>query len=902
MQHYYKTCVLLNNTFQKLILNTKNVVMRTFLLCFTLLLTISIYSQQIERKTYQTNFTKTAPEIDGYINDSCWNQVEWSGDFIQTSPKENVQPTQQTSFKILYDDDNLYVFIKAYDTEPDKIAQILTRRDGFDGDMVEINIDSYYDKQTAFSFSAMASGAKGDEAISLNGNNWDPSWNPIWYLKTSVDNDGWCAEMKIPFTQLRFGNKEEHIWGIQLMRHLFREEERSTWQFIPKGSPGMVHLFGELHGIKNIKPKRQVEIMPYVVAKMETSEKENGNPFADGKTSKLSAGVDGKIGITNDLTLDFTINPDFGQVEADPSEVNLSAFESYFSEQRPFFVEGKNIYQFRPSNPIVINNFGQDNLFYSRRIGRYPQYYPETSDGEYVKMPDASTIIGAFKLSGKTKKGISIGILESLTANEKAEIDNNGERREEIVEPLTNYFVSRVQKDFNKGETTLGGIFTAVNRDINNPSLNYLHSAAYAGGIDFKHSWKERTWYFAFAETFSNVKGDKNALLNTQTSSARYFQRPDAGHVSVDSNLTSLAGYGSSFKFGRMGQKKVQFETSVTLRSPGLEFNDIGYMRSADYIHHGTWMGYYIREPFSIFRNFYLNLNYWMYWNLEGKLLSTYLNTNFNSQFKNKWRINGNFSRQNQSLSTTMLRGGPSFIQPGMINTNLNFNSDYSKKVSFNFGAYQGFGDQKSSHYQEYWAGVNIRPMNTLSISFDPSFEIGRNDLQYIETTEYMQNPRYTFAQIDQKTINFTLRVDYTITPDLSIQYYGQPFISAGKYTNIKQITEPRADKYNSRFHTYVGSEISYNATDKLYEIDENSDNTIDYTIGNPDFNFRQFRSNLVVRWEYLPGSTVYFVWSQGRTSNATNGKFSYGNDMNELFGVQANNVFLIKLNYWFSL
>ncbi len=355
--------------------------MKVFFICLSLLFFVQFgFSQQIEQRTYQTNFTKEAPEIDGLMNDSCWNLVEWSGNFTQTSPKENVPPSQQTSFKILYDDDNLYVFIRAHDTEASKISKRLTRRDDFDGDMVEINIDSYFDKQTAFSFTAMASGVKGDEAISLDGNNWDDSWNPIWFLKTSIDDTGWSAEMKIPLTQLRFGHKEEQVWGIQFMRHIFRYEERSNWQFIPKGSPGMVHLFGELHGIKNIKPKRQIEIMPYVVAKLETFKKEDGNPFADGKSSKLSAGLDGKIGITNDFTLDFTINPDFGQVEADPSEVNLSAFESYFSEQRPFFVEGKNIYQFQPSDPIVINDFGMDNLFYSRRIGRYPQYYPETSN------------------------------------------------------------------------------------------------------------------------------------------------------------------------------------------------------------------------------------------------------------------------------------------------------------------------------------------------------------------------------------------------------------------------------------------------------------------------------------------------------------------------------------------
>jgi len=859
------------------------------------------FSQEVERRSYQTNYTKTAPEIDGLMADSCWNLVEWSGNFTQTTPFENKPPTQQTSFKILYDDDNLYVLIRAHDSEANKISRILTRRDDFSGDMVEINIDSHFDKQTAFSFTAMASGAKGDEAISLDGNSWDSSWNPVWEVKTSIDDKGWSAEMKIPLTQLRFGNKEEHVWGIQLMRHIYRDEERSNWQFIPKGSPGSVHLFGELRGIKNIKPKRQVEISPYIVAKTETFEKEEGNPFADGTSSKITAGVDGKIGITNDFTLDFTVNPDFGQVEADPSEVNLTAFESYFSEQRPFFVEGKNIYQFRPNNPIVINNIGMDYLFYSRRIGRFPQYFPETADGEYVKMPEASTILTAFKLSGKTKKGLSIGVLESTTANEKAEIDNNGDRRKESVEPLTNYFVARVQQDFSKGETVLGGIFTAVNRDISNPAMDYLHKAAYAGGIDFKHSWNDRIYYIMATGTFSNVQGDRNAIINTQTSSARYYQRPDAKHISVDSSLTSLSGYGGSFRFGRQGKKKIQFETSINVKSPGLEFNDIGYMRYSDVIHHGTWMGYYLREPFSIFRNFYLNLNYWAYWNYNGNLLSTNGNMNFNSQFKNKWRINGSMGRESENVSTTLLRGGSSIILPGSWDMNLNFSTDYSQKLSCSVGGYYGFADLKMADSYDFWAELSYRPINSLSVSFAPDFYTGKNELQYLKTADFNGDPRYIFARINQKILSLTFRLDFTLTPDLSIQYYGQPFISSGKYANYKRITDPHANRFSDRYSIFASNQIGFNAVDETFDVDENVDGTLDYSIGKPDFNVREFRSNLVVRWEYRRGSAFFFVWSQGRSSSSSIGNFSFGNDMQDLFGVKAHNVFLVKFSYWFS-
>ncbi|WP_163717077.1 DUF5916 domain-containing protein [Mangrovibacterium lignilyticum] len=882
--------------------------MKQLIQCVTFLFLLFGYflspgqEQAIAKKSYQTASTDSPPRIDALLNDSCWNQVEWGGDFIQSQPYENKPPSQQTAFKILYDDNNLYVFIRAYDTEPDKISRRISRRDNFDGDMVEINIDSYYDQQTAFSFTAMASGAKGEEAVTKDGNNWDSSWNPVWYLKTSIDDEGWCAEMRIPFSQLRFGTKDVHVWGIQVMRHIFRLEERSTWQMIPKGSPGMVHLFGELHGIKGIKPKRQIELLPYTLAKIERFQKDEDDPFLDGKKSSFTAGLDGKAAITNDLTLDFTINPDFGQVEADPSEVNLSAFESYFSERRPFFVEGKNIYQFQPSNTIVIHNMGADNLFYSRRIGRFPHYSPDLNDNEYADLPEATTILGAMKLSGKTKNGLSIGILESLTANEKATIDYNGARRKESVEPLTNYFVGRVQQDFKKGETTLGGIVTAVNRDIDNPTMDFLPTAAYTGGLDFSHSWNERTWYVKGNVEFSHVKGDEEAMLELQQSSARYYQRPDADYVSVDSTRTSLSGYGGTVRFGRTSKKRIQFETSFTVRSPGLEFNDIGYMRYSDIIHHGSWVAYYLREPFAIFRDFYLNTNYWMYWNFSGKRLATFANTNFNTQFKNKWRLNGNFTWVSENISTSLLRGGPSFTVPGSSEMNLNISTDHSKKLAFYLGSYLGLGDVNSYRYREYWAGIEARPTNALSVSFEPSYGIGNNKMQYVETTDMNDDPRYLFATLDQKTAIFTFRLNYTFSPELSLEYYGQPFISAGKYSEYKRTTNTNADRFADRYRIYQSEKISYNAEENSYAFDENGDGSSDYTVDNPDFNFRQFRSNFVVRWEYKPGSTLFLVWSQGRTGSVSDGSFDYGRDMRELFQIEPHNVFLVKFSYWFSL
>ncbi|MBT8301563.1 MAG: carbohydrate binding family 9 domain-containing protein, partial [Maribacter sp.] len=506
------------------------------------------------------------PVIDGIMNEASWNVVEWENDFIESRPDENTPPSNQTRFKITYDQKYIYVGIQCLDSMPEKIVKRLSRRDGFDGDWVGIFIDSYHDKRTAFGFIVSAAGVKGDVFESNNGGNEDDSWNPIWYTKTSIDAEGWTAEMKIPLSQLKFGKSVEQVWGMEIMRRHFREEERSVWQRLPPDTPGFVSEFGELHGLLNLEPQKQLEIQPYSVASIKTYEAEEGNPFRDGNDGKLTVGLDAKIGITNDLTMDLTINPDFGQVEADPSAIALDGFQIFFREQRPFFVENKNIFDYRISSSEAGNTFGSDNLFYSRRIGRSPQGYPETMDGEFVDQPENTNIIGAAKFSGKTKDGWSIGVLESVTAKKYATIDNNGQRRKEVVEPLTNYFVGRLQKDFNDRNTFVGGIFTATNRDNLTQGVDFLHTSAYSGGFDFKHQWNERDWYLGGNIIWSHVNGSKEAIQITQESITHLFQRVGADHVQVDPNRTSLSGTGGNLQLGKIGNGHWKFETGGTWR------------------------------------------------------------------------------------------------------------------------------------------------------------------------------------------------------------------------------------------------------------------------------------------------------------------------------------------------
>ncbi len=853
-----------------------------------------------EKKIYHAkHINPHVPVIDGRLDDPVWEKADWATNFTQREPSDGAAPYQQTAFKIVYDEKNLYVSVRAYDNEPDKIVRRVTRRDQFDGDWVEINIDSYFDHRTGFSFTINAAGVKGDEAISNDGNNWDANWNPVWFGEVSVDNEGWVAEMRIPLSQLRFGDKEEHTWGIQVQRRLFRKQERSVWQYIPQNTPGWVSFFGELQGLKGIKPSRRIELLPYSVGSTRQFKEQTGNPFATGELNKLSGGLDAKVGVTSDLTMDVTVNPDFGQVEADPSEVNLTAFETFFAEKRPFFIEGQDILDYKLAGGD--GSFSNDRLFYSRRIGRAPHGYPALNSGEYTKVPQNSSIAAAAKLTGKTRNGISIGILDAVTDEEEAAIDNNGQRRFEVVEPRTNFFVGRVQKDFNKGISAVGGMFTATHRNLSGSNLNYLNRAAYSGGLDFRHQWRNRTYYIEGLTVFSNIRGDKAAILDAQMSSRRYYQRPDADYVELDPNRTSLSGHGGNLSLGRGGNHPLRLNFGLTWRSPGLELNDLGFVRQADRVMQSAWAGYRITKPFAIFNRLNVNLNQWSGWNFGRESVFKGGNINGGGQLKNYWFIWGGIGREGENLATTALRGGPALRTPGLWSNWFDLGTDERKAVQVGVFGYNNWKDNGDSRYHEIGLSSSVRPFKALAIRLNPFYNINKDDLQYVNTLAASGGERYIFGRLDQKTLGVTLRLDYSVTPNLSLQYYGQPFVSAGKYAQFKRITAPRADRYADRFQTF-SNEIKFDEQQGAFTVDENLDGAADYSFGKPDFNFRQFRSNFVMRWEYIPGSTLFLVWSQGRTGFEPNGEFSFRNNVRDLFNVFPENVFLIKLNRWFSL
>lgn len=851
-----------------------------------------------QEKTYVSRrLDNKPPVIDGLDNDSAWKGVDWGENFTQRVPFEGKPPSQATSFKITYDDNNIYVLVRAYDNEPDSIVRRLTRKDEFDGDYVSVMFDSYEDKMTGFSFSVTAAGVKIDEAIT-NDVNWDVTWDAVWYVKVKKDDQGWLAEMRIPLSQLRFSKKDEYHWGLQVMRMIFRKNETSVWKPMPREKSQWVRLFGTMDGLKGIKPRRDIEIVPYAVTKAKSYQEEKENPYSKGKEVLLSAGVDGKIGITNDLTLNFSVNPDFGQVEADPSEVNLTAFETYFSEKRPFFIEGKNIFSFQVTDGD--GGLSADNLFYSRRIGRNPQYEPEIPNDKYIKKPEETNILGAFKLSGKTRTGWSIGILESFTQKETAKIGNNNESQAITAEPFTNYFIARTTKDFNKGQQILGGMFTATNRDIKDKCLAFLTDAAYSGGINYAAYTKNHNWEFIARSVFSQVSGSTEAITRLQEAPTHNFQRVDNTNKDVDTTLKSLSGQGGTFSLSKIGGGRWRFSTWVSWRSPGLELNDVGYLHNADEVQQISWIQYQILEPFSVFRLLSINVNQWIGFDYYGNKTYDGVNTNLWAEFKNSWSGGFGVNRDGESYTRSVLRGGPIFTFPGGWQYWVEIISDSRKKVMFDFNHSAYYGDHNHFITNTYNINMSIRPCNAISIQIAPEYTYSRDKLQYVTTEPNKGNTRYILAGLDQHIMSASIRFNVNLSPDMTIQYWGQPFLFAGDFKDFKYAADSKSDEFYARFHKYSSQEIQFDNENNTYDIDDNIDGKTDYTIENPDFNFFQFRSNLVFRWEFIPGSTIFLVWSQGRTGSNELGNFNFKRGINDLYSVYPEDVALLKVSYRF--
>ena len=872
---------------------------RTLTFLSTVILCFSLSGQSPEiKKSYDAILTTQPPVIDGKLDDDAWKTGNWEGNFVQYEPQNGKDASQKTEFKVLFDQDNIYVAIKAYDTAPDSISQRISRRDNADGDIVGIAFDSYHDLRTGFVFIVNAAGVKLDMIWAGDGQTEDETWDPIWFTRAEVYDWGWAAELKIPLTQLRFRIADGGVWGMEVMRETFRDQETTFWQHIDRNASGLVHNFGEVKGLQGIRPRKQADITPFVVGSYERYEKEEGNPFADGSDFKYNGGIDAKIGVTNNFTLDLTVNPDFGQVEADPSQVNLSAYETFFEEKRPFFIEGKSITSFRTG--IGDGDIGNDNLFYSRRIGRSPHMNPELQDNEYARSPRNTPIIGAAKVTGKTPDGLSLGIMEAVTAPARARIDSLGTRSSQVVEPLTNYFVARAMKDYNGGKTIIGGAYTNTYRFLDNTGIEDLVRSANTAGVDFTQYFNKQNWMFSATAAVSNLNGGTIAIENMQRSPVHYFQRTDADYVEVDPSRKSLNGHGGNIQFGKVGGHW-NFVLFGLWKSPGFDLNDLGYVQNADGIMAIAWSAYNFDKPFSIFRNIRLNSNYWNGWDFGGNFLYTGGNFSVYTQFKNLWSFNVGFNAEANSTSNTILRGGPSMLLPGDINYFVNISSSNAKDISGTLWGNMSKGFEESS--ESYSAGLNLTGKlgQSFSVTLSPSYSKNMNMLQYV--THIDSPDRYILSCIDQQVVSMSVRLNYNITPDLTIQYWGQPFLAAMDYSDFRMVTDPKADKFTDRYHTFTATQLAYNEDEKRYYVDENTDGTSEYNFRNPDYNYDEFLSNLVARWEFRPGSTVYLVWSQTRNYFDRTGSFSLDQNLNNLYTEQrAHDIFLVKFTYRFGL
>ncbi|WP_235297792.1 DUF5916 domain-containing protein [Portibacter marinus] len=867
---------------------------------FCLLLSGFLAAQDtiVPKRNYHTAQLPMDQEItlDATFDEPAYNQVEWTSGFTVHRPNNGEAPTRQTMFKIVYDLNYIYVAYRCLDEEPEKVEKRLGRRDNFPGDWVEIHFDSYRDNATAFSFTVSASGVKGDEFISGNGNNWDESWNPIWYVSTGITEEGWAAEIKIPFSQLRFAQAELQDWGFNVMRRDFRADERSTYQFIPQNAAGWVSNYARLKGFKNLKPKRQIETQPYVVA---------GRSTGENSRNRFNVGLDGKIGVTNNITMDYTINPDFGQVDADPSALNIDGFEIFFQERRPFFIENGNLFDFRATNAEAGGPYNNDNLFYSRRIGARPSGNPVIpGQAENRRTPDFTNILGASKVSGKTRKGWSIGLVEGITSREFTTFDVPGdeERGRVLAEPLTNYFVSRLSKDINGGESQIGGTLTNVYRFLDGTGLeDQYHETASSGGFNVFHSWEDRSWQINVKLIGSQVTGTQTAIERTQRDFRHYFQRPDADHLSVDPTKTTLNGHGGDVSLANYGGKdNISYQGGITWRSPGLELNDIGFLNTADAINHYFWAGYRAPKPFSIFRSARINYNHYLAWTFDAQNLYRAVNTNMHGNFKNYWEAGTGTTFVFRDISNKALFGGPLLKTTRGWNNWAYVGTDTRKRLRFNAFAfkYTPFVSERNS-VNRYSVEVFARWQmnNAFSISAGPEYSFNNNALQNVSFEQFNGEDRYVTGRVLQRTLSASVRLSYSFTPNLTLEYWGQPFISQGEYSEFKYISDPLADQFGDRFIKYASNMITQES-DGTFQVDENNDGQVDYSFSDPDFNFMQFRSNAVVRWEYIPGSELFLVWSQGTTVNGDVEKGLLTSFQEDLFSEKIRNNFLVKLTY----
>ena len=860
--------------------------------------------------------------LDARLDDADWANAVVATGFRQSDPIDGAPATERTEVRVLYDHDAVYVGARLYDSSG-RISTRLGRRDSdiADSDWFIVVFDSYHDHTGGYRFRVNPSGVFGDEA------NGDRSWNPVWQVATAVDSAGWTVEMRIPFSQLRFSPAADQVWGVQFLRQIRSKAENVVFSHSPKRERGGSSRFGHLLGIREIKRDKALELLPYVAASAEYravpigSGTVRANPFRSGRDYFGEYGADIKYGLTSNFTLNATVNPDFGQIESDEAQVNLSANESFFREQRPFFIEGGNIFRFGiglsggfpggaggqggAGGGGFTGGGGMNQIFYSRRVGRAPQgSLPSLS--RYSDTPDASTIIGAAKITGRTSNGWSVGLMEAVTNREVVPwVDSAGQRFTSELEPQSNYLVARVRKDLREGQSMVGGIFTAAHRDLGDSLLALrLRSSAYVAGLDFGHLFANRSWDVSATFLSSYIAGSEAVMIATQRSSARYYNRPDASYLEVDSSATSLTGWSSSLSLGKSAGLHWTGNVRASATSPGYEINDLGFQNSADRTSLNLSLNYDENTPGRRLRRWGAGLRPEYRSNFGGDMLGRVLRGDVDAQLLNYMTARVNFSHELRSLDDRFTRGGPLAATVPSSNVSLDIGSDPRYSVTWSLSASERW-DEAGGWQSSRNVRFGFKLSDWWTAEFAPRYSQSHGTAQYVtRVTDALAvdtyGRRYIFADIRQTTVSMQTRFNITMTPRMGLSFVAEPFIASGAYGSPFELARPREYAFNV-YGRDIGT-VTRDAVARTYLVDpDGAGPAAAFTVTDNSFNTRSVNATANLRWDWRPGSTLFLVWQHRRSFPANYGDFDWQRDSRDLFLKRSENTFLFKFNYWLN-
>ena len=836
-----------------------------------------------------------APNIDGRLTDAVWTDAPFISDFRQRQPIENGEPTRRTEIAFAYDSEALYVAARMFIEGPQDVQAVMTRQDVTGAaERIIVSLDTFRDRRTAYSFAVTAAGVRADWFHPDDDTHQrDRSFDPVWQARVTMAADRWSAEMRIPFSQLRFPASDEQRWGININRYIPQRNEDIFWIAMPKNTRNWASHFGELRGIRGIRSPVRIELLPYVAGSgtLTSSSLTEGDPFVDELGTEARVGLDAKIGLGPNLTLDATVNPDFGQVEADPAEVNLSAFETFFEEQRPFFVEGARLLEGSGSN-----------FFYSRRIGAAPRgSLPE--DVTAADVPTTSPILGALKLTGRLPSRLSIGALSAITRRTHADVaildpETGNELRDEVaVEPLTAFNVVRVEQELGAHSSRVGGTLTGVYRDLEGDEdlADQLVRYAVTGGVDWNLRFADARYEITGDLGFSTIGGAAEAVAQRQLSSAHYYQRPDQDHVEFDPRRRSLLGWRAGLGGGRRSGAW-QWSGLFEAESPGFDLNDVGLLRSADDLAFIGDVNYSHAEPSDLLHEWSVRLLGFQEWNFGGVRKPGAINLLGSATLPNFWRLSAGsrlgFPGQNDDLT----RGGQLVGRDWAAGGDVSISNSFSSRQRWQVAVGADWGDVGLAGVFAL-ASITLRPVDRLELSLTPSYFYRRDNRQYIDTItgtgQATAGDRYVFAEVERHELVMQTRLQVVFTPDLAVELYAEPFASSGRFSRFGEL--PESASRDLRFYGEA-SNTDIVGLDGVYSVTDGDDS---FQVSNPDFTALSLRSTLVLRWELLPGSTLFLVWQQNRGESLAVGSPVSIGDLGESITSPGQHTVAVKLSYW---